>query len=54
MKVTLRGILMSFLKKMRCKWYFRDEPREKILEKSAFNIKSNWNPRNGHPAFEIL
>ena len=45
---------MSFLKKMRCKWHFRDEPSEKILEKSAFNIKSNWNLRNDHPAFEIL
>ena len=44
----------EFSRKMRCKWYFRNEPREDFLEKPVFNIKSNWNPPNGHPALEIF
>ena len=39
---------------MRCKWYFRNKPAEKLSEKPAFNVKSNWNPPNGHPALEIF
>ena len=39
---------------MRSKWYFRDEPTEDFSEKLAFNVKSNWNPPNVHPALEIL
>ena len=44
----------EFSRKMRCKWYFRNEPREDFLEKPVFNIKSNWSPPNGHPALEIF
>ena len=44
----------EFSRKMRCKWYFRNEDTEKFLEKPAFNIKSNWNLPNDQPAFEIF
>ena len=40
--------------KMRCKWYFRNEPTENFSEKPAFNVKSNLNPPNSHLALEIL
>ena len=39
---------------MRCKWYFRNEPKENFSEKPVFNVKSNWNPPNGHSALEIF
>ena len=44
----------EFSRKMRCKWYFKNEPTENLSEKPAFNVKSNWNPPNGHPALEIF
>ena len=33
----------EFSRKMRCKWYFRNEPTENFSEKPAVNIKFNWN-----------
>ena len=33
----------KFSRKMRCKWYFRNEPTENFSEKPAVNINSNWN-----------
>ena len=39
----------DFSRKIRCKWYFRNEPSENFLEKTAFNVKSYWNPPKGHP-----
>ena len=50
----LKRVFNEFSRKMRCKWYFINEPTENFSEKPAFNIKSNWNPPNGHPAFEIF
>ena len=44
----------EFSRKMKCKWYFRNEPTGNFSEKPAFNIKSDWNPPNGHPALEIF
>ena len=44
----------KFSRKMRCKWYFRNQPTENVSEKSAFDVKRNWNPSNGHPALEIF
>ena len=39
---------------MRYKWYFRNEPTENFSEKPVFNVKSNWNPHNGHLSLEIF
>ena len=39
---------------MRCKWYFRNEPTENFSVKPGFNVKSNWNPPNVHPALETF
>ena len=44
----------EFFRKMRCKWYFRNESTENFSEKPAFNVKCNWNPPNGHPALEVF
>ena len=39
----------EFFRKMRCKWYFRNNS-----EKPAFNVKSNWNLPNSHLALELF
>ena len=53
-EIDLKRNFNEFSRKMRCKWYFRKEPTENFLEKPGFNVKSNWNPSNGHPALEIF
>ena len=52
-KADLRRNFADFARKMRCKWFFRNEPAEKFSEIPAFKIKSNWSPTKGHPALEI-
>ena len=34
----------EFSRKMRCNWYFRDEPSEEFSETPAFIPKSTWKP----------
>ena len=53
MKTTLR-YFNKFAQKMRCKWYFRDEPTENFSEKPTFQVKSNWNLPDSHPPLEIF
>ena len=50
----LRADFNGFARKMRCKWFLRDEPTENFSEAPAFRVKSSWNPPNGHPAIEIF
>ena len=33
---------------------FSNEPTEDFSQSQAFNVKSNWNPPDGHPALEIF
>ena len=51
---VLKRDFNDFFLKMRCKWYFRNKPRENFSEEPAFNAKSNWNPPKGHPTLEIF
>ena len=44
----------EFSRKMRCKWYFRDEPSPNFSEVPAFRPKSNWKPPPGHPCVELF
>ena len=44
----------EFARRMRCKWFFHNEPPENFSEAPAFLIKLNWNPPKGHPAIEIF
>ena len=39
---------------MKCKQFFRNKPNENFSEALAFRVKSNWNPRKGHPAIEVF
>ena len=56
-KADIRRDIGDFARKMRCKWFFRNEPTEDLLrnaEISAFMVKSNWSPTKGHPTLEIF
>ena len=41
-------------RKMRCKWYFRDEPSPDFEEILAFRPKSNSKPSHEHPCVELF
>ena len=53
-EVDLTRGSVNFAKKMRCKWFFCNEPTEDFSEIPAFRIKSNWSPPKGHPALEMF
>ena len=44
----------DFAKKMRCKWYFRNESQYIPSEVSKYELKSTWNPPKGSPALELF
>ena len=53
-KEDLRRDFGEFSRKMRCKWYFKDEPSPNFSEVPAFRPKSNWKPPPGHPCVELF
>ena len=50
----MRRDFNEFSRKMRCKWYFRDEPSEEFSEIPAFRPKSTWKPPAGDPCVELF
>ena len=44
---------LDFSRKMRCKWYFRNNSNENSDE-SSFRVKSNWIPPKGNPSLEFF
>ena len=52
--VDLRRDLNDFIRKMRCKWYFRDKPSKDFSEIPAFRPKSTWKPPVGDPCVELF
>ena len=44
----------DFARKMRCKWYFRNDITENFSQLPVFQNKSNWNPPKRHPALEMF
>ena len=48
-ETDLRSEFNEFSKTISSKWFFQNEPSEKVCEKLPFLIKSSWNPPNGHP-----
>ena len=44
----------DFARKMRCKWYFRNESQYIPSQVSTCKLKSKWNPPKGSPAFELF
>ena len=53
-EVDLRRDISDFSRKMRCKWFFRNERQENVSETSEFKSKSTWNPPKGAPALELF
>ena len=52
-EADLRRDFAEFARKMRCKWFFRNEITQDFSEVPAFRVKSNWNPPKGHSALEM-
>ena len=50
----LRKDFEEFCRRMRIKWYFRNEISENFSEKPAFTPKSKWKPPKGHPSLEVF
>ena len=50
----LRRDFAEFARKMRCKWFFRNEITQDFSEAPAFRVKSNWNPPKDHSALEMF
>ena len=44
----------EFSKKVRCKWYFRDEPSKDSSEIPAFRPKFSWKPSTGDPYVKLF
>ena len=53
-EVDLRRDISNFSRKMRCKWFFRNERQGNVSETSKFKSKSTWNPPKGAPALEMF
>ena len=51
---NLRSDLNDFSRKMRCKWYFGNEPSDHFCEVPAFKPKSAWKPPAGHVCVEFF
>ena len=49
----LRWDFNKFSRKMRCKWYFRDEPSKDFHETPTFRSKCAWKPARGDPCVEL-
>ena len=53
-EVDLLRYVSNFSRRMRCKWFFRNERQENVSETSEFKSKSTWNPPKGAPALELF
>ena len=53
-EAQLREDFNDFARKMRCKWFFRDEISQDFSDIPAFRPKSNWNPPKGHLCLELF
>ena len=50
----LRKDFEEFCRRVRIKWYFRNDILENFSEKFALIPKSKWKPPNGHPSLEVF
>ena len=50
----LRNDFNEFCRRMRLKWYFRNEVTPNFSEVPAFRPTSSWNPPKGHPNLEVF
>ena len=50
----LRRDFEDFARRMRLKWYFRNEPTPSFSERPSFTPKSSWKPPKGNPSLELF
>ena len=50
----LRRDFEDFARRMRLKWYFRNEPTPSFSERPSFPPKSSWKPPKGNPSLELF
>ena len=53
-KVHLHRDISHFSRKMRCKYFFRNQRQENVSETPKFKSSSTWNPPKGAPALELF
>ena len=53
-EADLRRDFNDFRRKMRCKWYFKDELSEEFSEIPAFKPKFTWKPPASDPCVELV
>ena len=53
-ELELRKDFEEFLRRMRCKWNFRNEPTNNFSEIAAFRFKSEWKRPKGHASLEVF
>ena len=52
--INEENLRRDFSRKMRCKWYFRNELSDNFSEVPAFKAKSLWKPPAGHSCVELF
>ena len=50
----LRRDFEDFARRMRLKWYFRNEPSYSFNERPSFTTTSSWKPPKGNPSLELF
>ena len=50
----LRRNFEDFARRMRHKWYFRNETTPSFSERHFFTSKSSWKPAKGNPSLELF
>ena len=50
----LRRDFEGFVRRMRLKWYFRNEPTSSFSERPSFTPKSSWKPPKSSPSLELF
>ena len=50
----LRRHFEDFVRRMRLKWYFRNEPTSSFSERPSFSLESSWKPPKGNPSLELF
>ena len=50
----LRRDFEDFVRRMRLKWYFRNEPTSSFSERPSFTPKSSWKPPKSSSSLELF
>ena len=51
-KAKLKEDLQAYKRRMRLKWFFRNEEDDSIVDENKFRIKSTWQPPKDNPVLE--